>query len=233
MCSEYARRCCADLCMRVYVDVCVCLLAYGWSCGIEEALSVVFREVTLTGDRALSRKHGRCWKDFWHTPTALAQTAKEWTKGRCGGNIEKQISQSEVGGRTIEGCLCVLMYVWVTSVIYESNVHCFQSKYVCALMSVDTCGILLEYILSQFYAFHLWMHFHLCALQRWCVHNLPCNTWTCVAPCVAVCMHLWGVHKAECELGLMRSPLGKRSSSHSLLNCPSCGRRWASLYQSP
>lgn len=31
----------------------------------------------------------------------------------------------------------------------------------------------------------------------------------------------------------MCSPLGRRSSSHSLLNCPSRGRRWASLYQSP
>lgn len=37
--------------MRVYACVCVRarLLAYGRSCGIEEALSVVFREVALAG----------------------------------------------------------------------------------------------------------------------------------------------------------------------------------------
>ncbi len=102
MCSEYARGCWA-----VCVCVCVCLLAYGRGCGIEEALSVVFREVALTGDRAFSRKHGCRWKDFWHTPTALAQTAKEWSEGRCGGNLGKQILQSEVGGHLIKGFLCV------------------------------------------------------------------------------------------------------------------------------
>ena len=65
------------VCECVCVYVCVCLLAYGRGCGIEEALSVMFREVALTGDRALSRKHGHRWKDFWHPPTALAQTAGE------------------------------------------------------------------------------------------------------------------------------------------------------------
>lgn len=46
--------------------VCVSVQAYGRRRGIEEALSVMFRAVALTGDRALSRKHGCHWKDSWH-----------------------------------------------------------------------------------------------------------------------------------------------------------------------
>lgn len=54
---EYRHVCSSGV--RVFV-----LLAYGRVCaGIEEALSVMFREVALTGDRALSRKHGNTEKN--------------------------------------------------------------------------------------------------------------------------------------------------------------------------
>lgn len=52
--------------------MCDCVLARGRGCDTEDPLSVLFREVAFTGDRALIQKHGCCWKDFWHTPTVLA-----------------------------------------------------------------------------------------------------------------------------------------------------------------
>lgn len=91
----------------------------------------------------------------------------------------------------------------------------------------------LAWILSQFYAFHLWMHFHQCDLQRWCMHNLPCNMWTWVCICPGLWVFMSRHPCASGVSGLMCSPLGRRSSTHSLLNCPSCGRRWDSLYKSP
>lgn len=59
MCAVQVCVCLCSTCLRVFV-----LLAYGRVCaGIEEALSVMFREVALTGDRALSRKHGNTEKN--------------------------------------------------------------------------------------------------------------------------------------------------------------------------